>query len=131
MTLATWRVECKETEVTRLSRGSVLGHQTVPCGAEAKLQEDRYQGEAGATLGTFKQSRGDRHLPNTQVGAVIRNSGLGPQEVRTGKINSNLFKVTKVCIIKTMCFPVLMYGCESWTIKKAECQRIDAFQLWH
>ena len=37
---------------------------------------------------------------------------------------------TKVCLAKAMVFPVLMYGCESWTIKKAECQRIDAFELW-
>ena len=37
---------------------------------------------------------------------------------------------TKVCIIKAMIFPVVMYGCESWTIKKAEHQRIDAFELW-
>ena len=37
---------------------------------------------------------------------------------------------TKVCIVKAMVFPVIMYGCESWTVKKAECQRIDAFELW-
>ena len=37
---------------------------------------------------------------------------------------------TKVCLIKAMVFPVVMYGCESWTIKKAERQRIDAFELW-
>ena len=37
---------------------------------------------------------------------------------------------TKVHLIKAMVFPVVMYGCESWTIKKAECQRIDAFELW-
>ena len=37
---------------------------------------------------------------------------------------------TKVCLVKTMVFPVVMYGCESWTIKKAEGQRIDAFELW-
>ena len=37
---------------------------------------------------------------------------------------------TKVCLIKAMVFPVVMYGCESWTIKKAECQRVDAFELW-
>ena len=36
---------------------------------------------------------------------------------------------TKICIVKSMVFPVVMYGCESWTIKKAECQRIDAFEL--
>ena len=37
---------------------------------------------------------------------------------------------TKVCLVKTMFFPVVMNGCESWTIKKAEYQRIDAFELW-
>ena len=37
---------------------------------------------------------------------------------------------TKVHVVKAMVFPVVMYGCESWTIKKAECQRIDAFELW-
>ena len=37
---------------------------------------------------------------------------------------------TKVHLAKAMVFPVVMYGCESWTIKKSECQRIDAFELW-
>ena len=37
---------------------------------------------------------------------------------------------TKVCVVKAMVFPVVMYGCESWTRKKAECLRIDAFELW-
>ena len=37
---------------------------------------------------------------------------------------------TKVCLVNVMVFPVVMYGCESWTIKKAKCQRIDAFELW-
>ena len=37
---------------------------------------------------------------------------------------------TKVCPVKAMVFPVVMYGCESWTVKKAERQRIDAFELW-
>ena len=38
--------------------------------------------------------------------------------------------LTKVCLVKAMVFPVVMYGCERWTIKKAEHQRIDAFELW-
>ena len=38
--------------------------------------------------------------------------------------------LTKVCLVKAMVFPVVMYGCESWTIKKAEHERIDAFELW-
>ena len=37
---------------------------------------------------------------------------------------------TKVCLVKAMVFPIVMYGCESWIIKKAECRRIDAFELW-
>ena len=36
----------------------------------------------------------------------------------------------KVCLVKAMVFPVVMYGCESWTVEKAECRRIDAFDLW-
>ena len=38
---------------------------------------------------------------------------------------------TKVLVVKAMVFPVVMYGCEGWTVKKAECQRIDAFELWY
>ena len=38
---------------------------------------------------------------------------------------------TKVCLVKAMVFPIVIYGCESWTIKKAEHQRIDAFELWY
>ena len=37
---------------------------------------------------------------------------------------------TKVCLVKAMVFPVVVYGCESWTVKKADCWRIDAFELW-
>ena len=43
--------------------------------------------------------------------------------------NRDITLSTKVCLVKAMVFPVVMYGCESWTIKKAERQRIDAFQL--
>ena len=38
--------------------------------------------------------------------------------------------ITKVRLVKAMVFPVVMHGCESWTVKKAECRRIDAFELW-
>ena len=43
----------------------------------------------------------------------------------------NITLPTKVHLVKAMVFPVVMYGCESWTIKKAECQRIYSFELWH
>ena len=55
------------------------------------------------------------------------------------KVMTNLYGIlksrditlpTKVCLVKAMVFPAVMYGCESWTIKKAERQRIDAFELW-
>ena len=45
-------------------------------------------------------------------------------------LSSCITLVTKVCLVKAMVFPVVMYRCESWTIKKAEYRRIDAFQLW-
>jgi len=44
--------------------------------------------------------------------------------------NRDITLPKKFCLVKAMVFPVVMYGCESWTIKKAECQRIDAFELW-
>ena len=42
----------------------------------------------------------------------------------------NITLPTKVCLVKAMVFPMVMYGCESWTVKKAKCRRIDAFELW-
>ena len=45
--------------------------------------------------------------------------------------SSNITLSTKVRLVKAMVFPVVMYGCESWTVKKAECQRIDVFELWY
>ena len=44
--------------------------------------------------------------------------------------NRDIALPTKVRLVKAMIFPVVMYGCESWTVKKAECRRIDAFELW-
>ena len=53
--------------------------------------------------------------------------GMGPFFRATGDL---LVTTTKVHLVKAMVFPVVMYGCESWTVKKAEFQRIDAFELW-
>ena len=44
--------------------------------------------------------------------------------------NRDITLPTQVCLVKAIVFPVVIYGCESWAIKKAECQRIDAFKLW-
>ena len=46
------------------------------------------------------------------------------------KKHRDITLLTKVHLVKAMAFPVVMYGCKSWTIKKAECRRIDAFELW-
>ena len=77
-------------------------------------------------------------------GSKITEDGDCSHEIKTclllgRKVMTNLdsiFKsrditlLTKVCLVKAMVFPVVMYGCESWTVKKAEGQRIDAFELW-
>ena len=47
------------------------------------------------------------------------------------RIRGGVTLPTKVCLVKATVFPVVTYGWESWTIKKAECRRIDAFELWH
>ena len=52
------------------------------------------------------------------------------QPVRPKQTKTDIILPTKVCLVKAMVFPVVMYGCESWTIKKTEHWRIDAFELW-
>ena len=78
------------------------------------------------------------------LGSKITADGDCPHEIRRRlllgrKAMTNLDSVlksrdvilpTKVHIVKTMVFPAVLYGCESWTVKKTECQRIDAFELW-
>ena len=78
------------------------------------------------------------------LGCKITADGDCSHEIKRGlllgsKVMTNLDSIlksrditlpTKVHLVKAMAFPVVMYGCESWTVKKAECQRIDAFELW-
>ena len=85
------------------------------------------------------------NLPaHLQMVTKITANGDGSQEIKTRlllgrKAMTNLDSIlksrditlpTKVQLVKAMVFPVVMYGCERWTIKKVECQRIDAFELW-
>ena len=56
-----------------------------------------------------------------------RKAMTNPDRVLKGR---DIILPTKVCIVKAMVFPVVMYGCENWTVKKAESTRIDAFELW-
>ena len=56
--------------------------------------------------------------------------GLLPEDMHEERVDSGYISLlTKVHLVKAMVFPVVMYGCQSWTIKKAECRRIDAFEL--
>ena len=78
-------------------------------------------------------------------GSKITVDGDGSHEIKRRillgrKVMTNLDSIlktrditlpTKVCLVKAIVFPVVMYGCENWTIKKAECRRIDAFELWY
>ena len=57
----------------------------------------------------------------------IKLKGLGIYSILKGR---DITLLTNVCLVKAMIFPVVMFGCENWAIKKAECQRIDAFELW-
>ena len=64
---------------------------------------------------------------------IKRHSLLGRKAITNLDIilkKRDITLLTKVHLVKAMVFPVVTYGCESWTIKKAECQRIDAFELW-
>ena len=73
------------------------------------------------------------------LGSKITADGDCSHEILGRKVMTNLDSIlksrditlpTKVHLVKAMVFPVVMYGGESWTVKKAECQRIDAFELW-
>ena len=78
------------------------------------------------------------------LGSKITEDGDCSHEIKRGlllgrKAMTNLDSILKskditlprkICVVKAMVFPVVTYGCESWTIKKAECRRIDAFELW-
>ena len=58
---------------------------------------------------------------------IQRNAMTTPDSILKSR---DITLLTKVCLVRAMVFPVVMYGWESWTIKKAECQRADAFELW-
>ena len=93
----------------------------------------KIDGETGETVSDF-----------LFLGSKINADGDCSQEIKRclllgRKVMTNLDSIlkstditlpTNVHLVKAMVFPVVMYGCESWTVKKAECQRIDAFELW-
>ena len=77
----------------------------------------------------------DCNLPGSSVHGIFQAIGLEWVAIAFSNLDSILKSrfitlPTKVCLVQAMVFPVVMYGCENWTIRKAECQRIDAFELW-
>ena len=76
---------------------------------------------------TFQTHQSDNSLPSS-VGRVSGRKAV--TNLDSTLKSRDITLPTKVCLIKAMVFPVVMYGCESWTIKKAELWRIDAFELW-
>ena len=95
--------------------------QETPLQPSLELRHDKPQGRGKIFL----------HIQNPTESGPSRWSYL-PRKYRTGTgFGPHLHILsTKICLIKAMVFPVVMYGCESWTLKKAEHQRIDAFELW-
>ena len=93
---------------------------------------------------TSRQIDGERVSDFIFLGSKITTDGDCSHEIRRclllgRKVMTNLDSIlksrdiplsTKIRLVKAMVFPVIMYGCESWTIKKAECKRIDGFELW-
>ena len=71
-------------------------------------------GDSRAPIPQFKRLLGRKVMPN--LDSILK--------------NRDITLTAKVCLVKAMVFPVVMYGCESWTIKKAEGRRTDAFELW-
>ena len=78
--------------------------------------------------------RGSKMTADGDCSHEIKRRSLLGREVMTNLDSilksRDITLLTKVHLVKAMVFPVVMYGCESWTMKKAECQRIDAFELW-
>ena len=91
-------------------------------------------GETGETVSDFIL-RGSKITADGDCSHEIKRHLLLGRKVMTNLLDS-IFKSrditlpTKVCLVKAMVFPMVMYGCESWTVKKDERQRIDAFELW-
>ena len=113
--------------------GLNLNIQKIKIMASGPITSWGMEGETVETLSDFIL-RGSKITANGDCSHEIKRHLLLERKVMTNL--DSIFKSrditlsTKVCLVKPMVFPVVMYGCESWTVKKAECQRIDPFELW-
>ena len=74
--------------------------------------------------------RGSKITADDDCSHEIKRRFLLGRKVMTNLESRDITLLTKVHLVKAMVFPIVMYACENWTIKKAECQRINAFELW-
>ena len=86
-------------------------------------------GDLGSIPG-LGRSPGEKNSNPLQYSGLENSMEKSYDQPREHIQNRDITLPTKVRLVKAMVFPVVMYGCESWTVKKAECQRIDAFELW-
>ena len=112
-------------------------------GLKRNIQKTKVMASGPITSWKIDGETVERVADFTFLGSKITADGDCSHEIKTlleRKVMTNLDSIlksrditlpTKVCLVKAMVFPVVMYGCESWTIKKAEYRKIDAFELWH
>ena len=116
--------------------------------SHVRTQEEAFLGNLWSTARWSELiSMGNKYVQMPDfifLGSKITASGDCIHEIKRRlllgrKVTTNLHSIlksrditlpTEVCLVKAMVFPVVMYGCESWIVKQAECRRIDAFELW-
>ena len=113
--------------------GFKLNIQKMKIMASGPITSWEIDGETGKTVSDFI-SGGSKITANGDCSHEIKRRLLLGRKVMTNLDSTfksrDITLPTKAHLVKAMVFPVVMYGCESWTVKKAECQRIDAFELW-
>ena len=107
--------------------GLKLNIQKTKIMAPGPITSWQIDGETGETVADFILG-GSKITADGDCSHEIKRCLLLGRKVMTNL--DSIFKSRKVHLVKSMVFPVVMYGCESWTVKKAEHQRIDAFELW-
>ena len=113
--------------------GLKLNTQKTKIMASGPISSWEIDGETVQTVTDFN-SLGSKITADGDCSHEIKRHLLLGRKVMTNLDNilesRDIILPTKIHLVKAMVFPVVMYGCESWTIKKAECRRIDAFELW-
>ena len=113
--------------------GLKLNIQKTKIMASGPITSWQIDGETVETVSDFI-FLGSKITADGDCGREIKRCSLLGRKVMTNLDsilkNSNITSLTKVCLVKAIVSPVVRYGCESWSIKNAKCQRIDAFELW-